>query len=191
MSGERIVFGVGAGWAEAEFAGVGAAFAERGRRMRIARRHPRPVRGRDRGGVFEPALRTPLPAMIGGTTGPGLGRAARYADEWQGLGVDGAGSAGRCRGCGRTAVGGCGRLADAGVRRVRVGAYGGRRVWGGTWLGWSGGDHEPVVAMARELVGAGVETPAVLFGEEGEAVGRMIRFHDLFTALFTAGFTVG
>ena len=49
--------------------------------------------GRDRGGVFEPKLRAPLPLMIGGTTGPALRRAARYGDEWQGLGLDGAGFA--------------------------------------------------------------------------------------------------
>ncbi|MFD7155381.1 LLM class flavin-dependent oxidoreductase [Kribbella sp. NPDC059898] len=162
LSGERLVLGVGAGWAEAEFAAVGAVFEERGRRTDESLGIIRDLfEGRDRGGVFEPALRAPLPVMIGGTTGPALRRAARYGDEWQGLGLDGAGFA-------------------AAVSRLR--SYGDRPVRVGTRLDWSAGDPDPVVAMAHELVAAGAETLAVSFGDEKDALDRMTRFPTLFTA---------
>ncbi|MGZ0145505.1 LLM class flavin-dependent oxidoreductase [Kribbella sp. WER1] len=162
LSGERIVLGLGAGWVEAEFAAVGATFAERGRRTDESLAIIRDLfEGRDRGGVFEPALRAPLPVMIGGTTGPALRRAARYGDEWQGLGLDGPGFA-------------------AAVAELR--SYGDRPVRAGTRLDWSGGEPEPVVAMAHELAAAGAETIAVSFGEESGALDRMTRFYGLFTA---------
>jgi alkanesulfonate monooxygenase SsuD/methylene tetrahydromethanopterin reductase-like flavin-dependent oxidoreductase (luciferase family) len=162
LSGERIVLGVGAGWAAAEFAAVGASFEERGRRADESLGIIRDLfEGRDRGGVFEPKLRAPLPIMIGGTTTPALRRAARFGDEWQGLGLDGAGFS--------TAVA---RLRSFGERPVKV----------GTRLAWSGGDPGPVVAQAHELVEAGAETIAVSFGDETGALDRMTRFRGLFTA---------
>jgi alkanesulfonate monooxygenase SsuD/methylene tetrahydromethanopterin reductase-like flavin-dependent oxidoreductase (luciferase family) len=99
--------------------------------------------------------------MIGGTTGPALRRAARFGDEWQGLGLDGPAFA-------------------AAVSKLR--SYGDRRVKVGTRLDWSSGDPEPVVAMAHELVDAGAETVAVSFGDERDSLARMTRFHALFTA---------
>jgi alkanesulfonate monooxygenase SsuD/methylene tetrahydromethanopterin reductase-like flavin-dependent oxidoreductase (luciferase family) len=162
LSGERLVLGIGAGWAAAEFAAVGAVFEERGRRTDEALAIVRDLfEGRDRGGVFEPAPRAPLPIMIGGTTAPALRRAARFGDEWQGLGLDGAGFA-------------------AAVARLR--SYGDRSVKVGTRLDWSNGDPQPVVALAHELIDAGAETVAMSFGDEQEALNRMARFHDLFTA---------
>ena len=162
LSGERIVLGLGAGWAKEEFAAVGAVFEERGRRTDESLGIMRDLfEGRDRGGVFEPQLRAPLPLMIGGTTQPALRRAARYGDEWQGLGLDGAGFA-------------------AAVARLR--SYGDRPIKVGTRLDWSAGDPGPVVAAARELVAAGAETLAVSFGDERTALDRMTRFRDLFTA---------
>lgn len=162
LSGERIVLGVGAGWAKEEFAAVGAVFEERGRRTDESLGIMRDLfEGRDRGGVFEPRLRAPLPLMIGGTTEPALRRAARYGDEWQGLGLDGTGFA-------------------AAVARLR--SYGDRPIKAGTRLDWSAGDPGPVVAAARELVDVGAETLAVSFGDERTALERMTRFYDLFTA---------
>lgn len=162
LSGERIVLGIGAGWAADEFAAVGAVFEERGRRTDEALAIVRDLfEGRDRGGVFEPALRAPLPIMIGGTTTPALRRAARYGDEWQGLGLDGPAFA-------------------AAVTKLR--SYGSRTVKVGTRLDWSTGDPEPVAAMAHELVDAGAETVAMSFGNERESLDRMTRFHALFTA---------
>ncbi|HEY3558806.1 MAG TPA: LLM class flavin-dependent oxidoreductase, partial [Kribbella sp.] len=158
----RIVLGVGAGWVEPEFEAVGAAFSERGRRTDTSLGIIRDLfEGRDLGGVFEPALRAPLPVMIGGMTGAALRRAARYGDEWQGLGLDGAGFA-------------------AAVEKLR--SYGDRPVRVGTRLDWSAGDPDPIVAMAHELADAGAETLAVSFGDESDALDRMTRFHAMFTA---------
>jgi alkanesulfonate monooxygenase SsuD/methylene tetrahydromethanopterin reductase-like flavin-dependent oxidoreductase (luciferase family) len=162
LSGERIVLGVGAGWAAAEFAAVGASFEERGRRTDESLGIIRDLfEGRDRGGVFEPKLRAPLPIMVGGTTTPALRRAARFGDEWQGLGLDGEGFA-------------------AAVARLR--SFGERPVKVGTRLDWSGGDPDPVVEQAQELTEAGAETIAVSFGDEAGALDRMTRFRGLFTA---------
>ena len=162
LSGERVVLGLGAGWAREEFAAVGVPFEERGRRTDASLEIVRDLfEGRDRGGVFEPKLRAPLPIMIGGTTTPALRRAARFGDEWQGLGLGGAGF-------------------SAAVARLR--SFGERKVKVGTRLDWSGGDPEPVVAMAHELAEAGAETVAVSFGDESDALERMTRFYGLFTA---------
>lgn len=162
LSGERIVLGIGAGWAKAEFAAVGAGFEERGRRTDESLAIVRDLfEGRDRGGVFEPRVRAPLPIMIGGTTVPALRRAARYGDEWQGLNLDGAGFA-------------------AAVAKLR--SFGDRPVKVGTRLDWSAGDPDAVTALAQELVDAGAETLAVSFGDESGALDRMTKFRDLFTA---------
>lgn len=162
LSGERIVLGLGAGWAKEEFAAVGAVFEERGRRTDESLEIIRDLfEDRDRGGVFEPKLRARLPIMIGGTTVPALRRAARYGDEWQGLGLDGAGFA-------------------AAVAKLR--SFGDRPIKVGTRLDWSTGAPDPVLAAAEELVDAGAETLAVSFGDERTALDRITRFRDLFAA---------
>jgi alkanesulfonate monooxygenase SsuD/methylene tetrahydromethanopterin reductase-like flavin-dependent oxidoreductase (luciferase family) len=159
LSGERVVLGIGAGWDATEFASVGASFSERGRRTDEGLEIIRGLfEGEDRGGVFEPKPRSPLPIMIGGTTGPALRRAARFGDEWQGLKLDGPGFA-------------------AAVERIRAQAV--RPVRVGTRLDWPGGDVEPVVKLARELIDAGAETLAVSFGDEEGALERMTSFARL------------
>lgn len=162
LSGERIVLGLGAGWAAEEFAAVGTPFEERGRRTDESLAIIRDLfEGRDRGGVFEPALRAPLPLMIGGTTPAALRRAARFGDEWQGLGLDGPAFAAAAE-----------KLRGQTDRAIRV----------GTRLDWSTGEPGLVVAAAHELVDAGAETLAISFGDEHDALDRMTRFHELFTA---------
>ncbi|MEU4608567.1 LLM class flavin-dependent oxidoreductase [Kribbella sp. NPDC023972] len=159
LSGERLILGVGAGWNSIEFAAVGASFSERGRRADESLAIIRGLfAGEDRGGVFEPRLRAPLPIMIGGTTGPALRRTARFGDEWQGLNLDGPGFA-------------------AAVARIR--AQTDRQVKVGTRLHWPGGDVEPTLKLAQELIDAGAETLAVSFGDERGALERMTRFQAL------------
>lgn len=170
LSGERVVLGIGAGWEAAEFAAVGASFEERGRRTDESLAIIRSLfSGEDRDGVFEPKLRAPLPIMIGGTTKPALRRAARFGDEWQGLGLDGksfAAAVMRLRSLSADAA------STAPARSVRV----------GTRLDWSSGEPGSVVESAYELADAGAETIAVSFGDERDALDRMTRFRELFTA---------
>lgn len=155
LSGERVILGIGAGWDETEFAAVGASYSDRGRRTNEGLEIIRGLfAGEDRGGVFEPKLRAPLPIMTGGTTGPALRRAARFGDEWQGLNLDGAGFA-------------------AAVARIRAEAV--RPVKVGTRLHWPGGDVAPIVELAHELIEAGAETLAMSFGDETGALDRMTR----------------
>jgi alkanesulfonate monooxygenase SsuD/methylene tetrahydromethanopterin reductase-like flavin-dependent oxidoreductase (luciferase family) len=155
LSGERVILGIGAGWDEKEFAAVGASYSERGRRTDEGLEIIRDLfAGEDRGGVFEPKLRAPLPIMIGGTTGPALRRAARFGDEWQGLNLDGTGFA-------------------AAAAKIR--AQTDRPVKVGTRLHWSEGDLAPIVKQAVELIAAGAETLAFSFGDESSALDRMTR----------------
>ena len=162
LSGERIVLGIGAGWEAAEFAAVEASFEDRGRRTDESLAIMRDLfEGRDRGGVFEPKLRAPLPIMVGGTTTPALRRAARFADEWQGLGLD---------------------AADFAAAVTRLRSFGDRPVRVGTRINWTGGDPEGVVKSAHELGEAGADTLAVFFGDEHGTLDRMTTFHALFTA---------
>ncbi|TCO49953.1 luciferase-like monooxygenase [Kribbella antiqua] len=161
LSGERVILGVGAGWDATEFAAVGASFEERGRRTDEGLDIIRGLfAGEDRGGVFEPKLRAPLPIMIGGTTTPALRRAARFGDEWQGLGLDGPAFAAAVT-----------RLRSLSSRPVKV----------GTRLNWSGGEPEldSTLRQAFELADAGAETLAVSFGDEQGVLHRMTRFRNL------------
>jgi alkanesulfonate monooxygenase SsuD/methylene tetrahydromethanopterin reductase-like flavin-dependent oxidoreductase (luciferase family) len=161
LSGERVVLGIGAGWSAPEFEAVGASFADRGRLTDAGLEIVRSLfAGEDHGGVFEPKPRAPLPIMVGGTTGPALRRAARFGDEWQGLNLDGPGF-------------------SAAVARLR--AQTDRPVKVGTRLHWPGGEVEPTVKLAEELIEAGAETLAVSFGDEQGALERMTRFRALMT----------
>jgi probable F420-dependent oxidoreductase len=101
LSGGRVVFGVGAGWHEGEFANVHAPFAGRGRRLDEAIRlfrhlfsgSPEPFQGEFYGyedGVFDPlpVQREQLPIMVGGNSDAALRRAARAADVWESTALD-------------------------------------------------------------------------------------------------------
>ncbi len=171
LSGERLVLGIGAGWDAAEFAAVGSSFEDRGRRTHDSLAIIRGLfEGDDLGGVFEPKPRAPLPIMIGGTTTAALRRAARYGDEWQGLGLDAAAFA--------TAVE---RLGTLTAEPEEPGLQSTRQVRVGTRLDWSSGDPEPIVQSAYELAEAGAETLAMSFGDEQDTLNRMTRFRSLFT----------
>jgi probable F420-dependent oxidoreductase len=173
LSGERLVLGVGAGWEATEFAAVGASFEDRGRRTDESLAIVRSLfAGEDRDGVFEPKPRAPLPIMIGGTTTPALRRAARFGDEWQGLGLDAAGFAAAVARLRALSAEPEGPSRSPNARPVRV----------GTRLDWSSGEPDPVVESAHELAAAGAETIAISFGDEQEALDRMTRFQHLFTA---------
>jgi alkanesulfonate monooxygenase SsuD/methylene tetrahydromethanopterin reductase-like flavin-dependent oxidoreductase (luciferase family) len=179
LSGERLVLGIGAGWDATEFASVGATFEDRGRRTDESLAIIRDLfTGKDRGGVFEPKVRAPLPIMIGGTTKAALRRVARYGDEWQGLGLDApafAAAAARIRWLSADEA-----VSAPGEAAVRTGTA--RPVRVGTRLDWSSGDPGPIVELAYELTDAGAETIAVSFGDEHDALDRMTRFRSLFTA---------
>jgi probable F420-dependent oxidoreductase len=183
LSGERVVLGVGAGWEATEFAAVGASFEDRGRRTDESLAIIRGLfAGEDRDGVFEPKLRAPLPIMIGGTTRPALRRAARYGDEWQGLGLNAttfAAAVARLRSMSTESVG---LGVPTSVESVDAGGPAGRAVRVGTRVDWSSGDPGPVVESVYELAEAGAETIAVSFGDERDALDRMTRFRALFTA---------
>jgi probable F420-dependent oxidoreductase len=93
LAGRRLVVGVGAGWMEAEFAALGASFAERGpftdeaiRVLRTLWTEPRPA---FEGRFFrfppmnaEPRPTAPPPIWVGGTTRRALRRAAELGDGW-------------------------------------------------------------------------------------------------------------
>ncbi|MFF5987905.1 TIGR03619 family F420-dependent LLM class oxidoreductase [Prauserella flavalba] len=146
LSGERLTLGVGVGWDRAEFATVGADFSTRGARTDEALALLRDLfAGEPSRGVFEPVPRAPLPIMVGGVSGPALRRAARFADEWQAVGVTPAGFAR-----------GVSRLRELTGRRIRVTAR----------LDWRGGAAELARAVAdvRGFAEVGADAVAVHFG---------------------------
>ncbi|WP_328520688.1 LLM class flavin-dependent oxidoreductase [Kribbella sp. NBC_00359] len=206
LSGERLVLGIGAGWDATEFASVGATFEDRGRRTDESLAIIRDLfAGKDRGGVFEPKLRARLPIMIGGTTKAALRRAARYGDEWQGLGLDApafAAAVTNLRSLREESATPSKESAtpskesttpskESATLDEEFAAHGGvepawadaaRPVRVGTRLDWSAGDPGPIVELAYELTEAGAETMAVSFGDEHDTLARMTRFRTLFTA---------
>ncbi|WP_433169049.1 TIGR03619 family F420-dependent LLM class oxidoreductase [Kribbella sp. CA-247076] len=153
LSGERVVLGIGAGWDATEFAAVGATFEDRGRRTDESLEIIRGLfDGEDRGGVFEPKPRAPLPIMVGGTTTAALRRAARHGDEWQGLNLDGPAFA-------------------AAAARIRAQAT--RPIRLGTRLHWPDGDLKPILELAHDLIDAGADSLAFSFGDERTVLQRM------------------
>jgi hypothetical protein len=64
---------------------------------------------------------------------------------------------------------------------ARLRAQTDRQVKVGTRLHWPGGEVEPTVRLAEELIEAGAETLAVSFGDEQGALERMRRFRALMT----------
>jgi len=97
LSGGRVIFGIGVGWLEAEFAAMGVPFAERGRRMDESIALLRalwsddPVSFRTRYITAEiaemrmqPPPVAPIPIWAGGSSEKALARAVRLCDGWHG-----------------------------------------------------------------------------------------------------------
>jgi probable F420-dependent oxidoreductase len=95
LTGGRLVLGVAAGYAEREFANVGASFKDRGRHldeaigvMRALWTDPDPradgPRYRFADVLFEPRPAQPggVPIWVGGNSGAAIARAARLGDAW-------------------------------------------------------------------------------------------------------------
>jgi probable F420-dependent oxidoreductase len=103
LSGGRFELGVGVGWDSAEFGLVGEEFGNRGRRADEAiglLRHlwsgsPEPFDGEFypyESGDFTPVRPAGVPITVGGFSNAAVERALRFADGWQSLYLDGAGT---------------------------------------------------------------------------------------------------
>jgi probable F420-dependent oxidoreductase len=97
LSGGRVIFGIGVGWLEAEFAALGAPFRERGRRtdesiaLMRALWSKDPVSFKTRHVAAEiaemrmqPPPSHPVPIWVGGSSEQALSRATRLCDGWHG-----------------------------------------------------------------------------------------------------------
>ena len=94
LSEGRLIFGVGVGWAEVEFAVLNLPFAERGRRTDEALRLMRTLWTQDNPTFAGPyhtfsdilcqpqPVQQPLPIWIGGNSRAALRRTAAFADGW-------------------------------------------------------------------------------------------------------------
>jgi probable F420-dependent oxidoreductase len=101
VSGGRLVFGIGAGYLEPEFAAVGASFGDRGQRtdeyiqaiqQLWTQEKPR-FEGRfvSFGGIDahpRPIQKPHPPIVVGGMSPPALRRAVRYGSGWYGFALD-------------------------------------------------------------------------------------------------------
>jgi probable F420-dependent oxidoreductase len=97
LSGGRVIFGVGVGWLEAEFAALGVPFRERGRRMDeilallLALWNDDPVTFQTKHIAAEivemrmqPPPVAPIPIWVGGGSAAAQVRATRLCDGWHG-----------------------------------------------------------------------------------------------------------
>jgi probable F420-dependent oxidoreductase len=97
LSGGRVIFGIGVGWLEAEFAALGAPFRERGRRMDESIALLRALWSEDPVSFaaryvpaeiaemrMQPLPSPPIPIWAGGISDQALARAARLCDGWHG-----------------------------------------------------------------------------------------------------------
>ncbi|OAH15360.1 TIGR03619 family F420-dependent LLM class oxidoreductase [Streptomyces jeddahensis] len=169
LSGGRITLGVGIGWDEREFTAVGADFRSRAARTdeaiallrHLFRAGRGPFEGRWYGfgtGVFEPRPDGPVPVMTGGVTDAALRRAARYADVWQGVGLD---------------------PKEFGERLAYLRACtDGRTVSAGTRIDWHGPERTvgEAALIAEAFRNAGAEQLAVHFGDPDGYARRMAAF---------------
>ena len=97
LSGGRVIFGIGVGWLEAEFAALGAPFRQRGRRMDESIALMRALWNEDPVSFearyvtaeikemrMQPQPPRPIPIWVGGSSEPALARAVRLCDGWHG-----------------------------------------------------------------------------------------------------------
>jgi len=97
LSGGRVIFGIGVGWLEAEFAALGAPFRERGRRMDESIALMRALWSQDPVSFetravpaeiadmrMQPPPSHTIPIWVGGSSEPALARAVRLCDGWHG-----------------------------------------------------------------------------------------------------------
>ncbi|HEY7621587.1 MAG TPA: LLM class F420-dependent oxidoreductase [Solirubrobacteraceae bacterium] len=83
LSDGRLVFGVGVGWLEGEFAAVGVPYRERGRRTDEAIGVLKALCGPDSAGFLPGPVQQPHPPLwIGGRSDAAIRRAARVGDAW-------------------------------------------------------------------------------------------------------------
>ncbi len=83
LSGGRVVFGVGVGWLEGEFAALGVEFRRRGARTDEAISVLKQACGDGRADMLPKPVQRPHPPMwIGGRSDAALRRAARSGDAW-------------------------------------------------------------------------------------------------------------
>ncbi len=160
----RLTLGVGTGWDATEFAAIGADFGNRGAHTDEALRLIRHLHEHGRGpfggeyygfdvGEFAPRPSSPVPIMVGGTSPAALRRVARYADVWQGVGLDA--TAFRAR-----------------VDQIRASTD--RSVEVGTRLEMpEGASAARVVEQAHALAEAGADHIAVWFGSVDGCADRM------------------
>jgi probable F420-dependent oxidoreductase len=100
FSGGRVILGVGAGWAQAEFANLGANFANRGKvfdeSLKLIRTLWKEQVVDFKGSFFRVAnslflpkpVNGTIPVWIGGTSKPAIQRAIRLGDGWHPTGLD-------------------------------------------------------------------------------------------------------
>jgi len=97
LSGGRVIFGIGVGWLEAEFAAMGVPFRERGRRtdesiaLLRALWSQDPVTFKPRYWAtqieemrMQPPPSAPIPLWVGGSSDKALERAVNLCDGWHG-----------------------------------------------------------------------------------------------------------
>ena len=97
LSGGRVIFGIGVGWLEAEFAAMGVPFRERGRRMdegiammrAVWNDDPISFAARTIPAVIDdmrmlPKPDKPIPIWVGGSSEKALARAVGLCDGWHG-----------------------------------------------------------------------------------------------------------
>jgi probable F420-dependent oxidoreductase len=97
LSAGRVIFGIGVGWLEAEFAALGAPFRERGRRMDESIALMRALWSEDPVSFktrhipaeiaemrMQPLPSQPIPIWVGGSSDRALERAMRLCDGWHG-----------------------------------------------------------------------------------------------------------
>jgi probable F420-dependent oxidoreductase len=97
LSGGRVIFGIGVGWLEAEFAAMGVPFRERGRRMDESIALLRALWSEDPVSFqtryitaeiaemrMQPPPPAPIPIWVGGSSEKALARAVHLCDGWHG-----------------------------------------------------------------------------------------------------------